>query len=60
MKGETMPTQKRSFGARVNSCLQEAPHEQFKDNKWKFWFVTLCGFQLLNAVLTAAVFSAGG
>src|SRR5262245_27205193 len=60
MKGETMPTQKRSFGARVNSWLQEAPHEQFKDNKWKFWFVTLCGFQLLNAVLTAAVFNAGG
>ena len=55
-----MPTQKRSFGARVNSWLQEAPHEQFKDNKWKFWFVTLCGFQLLNAVLTAAVFNAGG
>src|SRR5262249_53392111 len=38
----------------------QAPGEQFPDNKGRFWFLTLCGFQLLNAVLTAAVFNAGG
>src|SRR5262245_618915 len=51
---------RQPFGRRINQWLQEAPGEQFTDNKWKFWFLTLCGFQLLNAILTAAVFSAGG
>jgi len=51
---------KRTFGRLVNDWLNEAPGEQLTDNKWKFWFVTLCGFQLLNSILTAVVFSAGG
>jgi len=51
---------RQPFGRRINAWLAEAPGEQFTDNKWKFWFLTLCGFQILNAVLTAAVFSAGG
>jgi len=56
-----MPEQRRQpFGRRINAWLSEAPHEQFKDNKWRFWFLTLCGFQLLNATLTALVFNAGG
>src|SRR5215831_7529191 len=52
--------EKRTFGGRVNQWLAEPEGQQFTDNKWKFWFLTLCGFQLLNAVLTAAVFGAGG
>src|SRR5262249_27940763 len=51
---------RQPFGRRINTWLAEAPGEQFTDNKWRFWFLTLCGFQLLNAVLTAAVFNAGG
>lgn len=52
--------QKRSFGRRVNQWLDEAPGETFKDGKWKFWFVMLIGFSLLNAALTAMVFGSGG
>src|SRR5262245_2182601 len=51
---------RQPFGRRINTWLAEAPGEQFTDNKWRFWFLTLVGFQLLNAVLTAAVFNAGG
>lgn len=51
---------KRTFGERVNTWLQEPPGAQFSSKKWKFWYLTLCGFQLLNAALTALVFSAGG
>jgi hypothetical protein len=29
-------------------------------NKWKFWFVALIVFSILNAALTALVFNAGG
>jgi hypothetical protein len=55
-----MNTQARSFGRRVNEWLSEAPGEQFKHNKWKFWFVALICFSILNAALTALVFNAGG
>ncbi|MGH9753278.1 MAG: DUF1761 domain-containing protein [Blastocatellia bacterium] len=48
------------FGERINTWLSEAPGEQFKQNKWKFWFVALIAFSILNAALTALVFNAGG
>src|SRR5215813_11268829 len=48
------------FGRRVNNWLTEAPGEIFRDGKWRFWFVALIAFSILNAVLTALVFSAGG
>lgn len=55
-----MSVEKRSFGVRVNSWLQEAAHEQFKDNKWRFWWPALIGFQVLNAILTAVIFGTDG
>src|SRR5215475_11113143 len=48
------------FGRRVNAWLAEPKGEQFRDNKWRFWFVALIGFSILNAALTALVFNAGG
>ena len=48
------------LGRRINAWLEEPPGEQFRDNKWKFWFVALIGFSILNAALTALVFNAGG
>jgi len=27
---------------------------------WRFWFVALIGFSIMNAALTALVFTAGG
>jgi len=48
------------FSERINSYLAEAPGEQFRVNKWRFWFVALIAFSILNAALTALVFSAGG
>lgn len=56
----TKPTKNRQpWGRRVNDWLQEAAGETFRDNKWRFWFVALIGFQLLNAGLTAMVFGTG-
>src|SRR5215470_1512287 len=51
---------RQPFGRRINAWLAEAPGEQFTDNKWKFWFITLVGFQIVNATLTALIFDAGG
>ena len=51
---------KWNFGDWINERLQESPHEQFRKNKWKFWFITVAGFALINAGLTAAVFNTGG
>jgi hypothetical protein len=51
---------RHTFGRRINAWLSEAPCEQFRDNKWRFWFVALIGFSILNAALTALVFNAGG
>jgi hypothetical protein len=51
---------RRSFDQRVNSWLAEDAGETFRRNKWRFWFVALIAFQLLNAILTAAVFATGG
>src|SRR5215475_12293301 len=48
------------FGRRVNAWLAEPEGEQFRHNKWRFWFVALIGFSILNAALTALVFNAGG
>jgi hypothetical protein len=50
----------RTFGRRINEWLAEPKGEQFRNNKWKFWFVALIGFSILNAALTALVFNAGG
>ena len=52
--------EKRSFGRRINTWLAEPKGEQFRDNKWRFWFVALIGFSIVNAALTALVFDAGG
>jgi hypothetical protein len=57
---KAMTTQKRNFGARVNSWLQEPQGELFRNNKWKFWFIVVAGFALINAGLTALVFNTGG
>src|SRR5262245_62555113 len=51
---------KRGLGERINAWLDEAPGEVFRHGKWRFWFVALILFSLLNAVLTALVFDAGG
>src|SRR5262245_31466757 len=50
---------RQPFGRRINQWLQEAPGETFRDGKWRFWFIAVVGFALLNAGLTAAVFSTG-
>src|SRR6266545_5967189 len=50
----------RTFGRRINAWLVEPKGEQFRDNKWRFWFVALIGFSIVNAALTALVFNAGG
>jgi len=51
---------RQNFGRRINGWLQEAPGEQFRDGKWRFWFPVVVGFQLLNSILTAVVFGSGG
>lgn len=48
------------FGRRINAWLQENAGETFRDGKWRFWFPTLIGLSILNAVLTAMVFNSGG
>ncbi len=53
-------TQRRGFGRRINAWLAEAPGEIFKDGKWRFWFIALIGFSILNAILTALVFGQAG
>ncbi len=50
----------RTFGRRINQWLAEPKGEQFRDNKWRFWFIALIGFSIVNAALTALVFNAGG
>src|SRR6266511_2437648 len=50
----------RTFGRRINAWLADPKCEQFRDNKWRFWFVALIGFSIVNAALTALVFNAGG
>src|SRR5262245_55424564 len=50
----------KGFGRRVNQWLDAPRGEQFRQNKWKFWFVALIGFSIVNAALTALVFNAGG
>src|SRR5262245_61909831 len=47
------------FSKRVNEWLSEPEGEQFRINKWRFWFVALIAFSILNAALTALVFDAG-
>lgn len=51
---------KRTFGRRINDLLEEGPGRQFTDNKWRFLFPVVCGFTLLNAIMTTLVFSDGG
>src|SRR5262245_43965795 len=51
---------RRSFARWVNERLQEPPGQQFTRNKWKFWFIVVAGFALVNSLLTALVFSTGG
>src|SRR5262245_5801047 len=51
---------KSGFGQRINAWLDEAPGETFREGKWRFWFVALIAFSILNAILTALVFDAGG
>jgi len=51
---------RQNFGRRINAWLQEAPGEQFRDGKWRFWFPVVVGFQLLNSILTVVVFGSGG
>src|SRR5262245_27206798 len=53
-------SEKQSFGRRINDWLQEDPGETFRDGKWRFWFIALVAFSILNAILTALVFSTGG
>jgi hypothetical protein len=53
-------TEQRRLGRRINAWLNEGPGETFKDGKWRFWFVALIAFSILNATLTALVFDAGG
>src|SRR5262245_40088780 len=55
-----MSEHRRSIGSRVNSWLQEPQGELFRNNKWKFWFIVVAGFALINAGLTALVFNTGG
>jgi hypothetical protein len=54
-----MSSQKRTIGQRVNGWLQEPPGQQFVAGKWRFWWPTVTGFTLLNAILTAMVFRSG-
>src|SRR5262245_775341 len=55
-----MDRRKQPWGRRINAWLEEAAGETFKDGKWRFWWLALVGFQILNAVLTAIVFNSGG
>jgi hypothetical protein len=51
---------KQPLGRRLTAWLQEAPGETFRDGKWRFWFITVAGLQLLNAVLTTLIFHSTG
>src|SRR5262245_23937704 len=50
----------RGFGERINAWLDEPEGETFRHGKWRFWFPVLIGLSVLNAALTALVFSTGG
>lgn len=54
-----MSNNNQPWGRRINGWLQESAGETFRDNKWRFWFVALIGFQLLNALMTSMVFATG-
>jgi hypothetical protein len=51
---------KRPLGRRINGWLEEGAGEIFKDGKWRFWFLAVIGFQILNALLTAIIFGSAG
>jgi hypothetical protein len=51
---------KQPFGRRINNWLEEGAGEIFKDGKWRFWWLALIGFQILNALLTAIIFGSAG
>src|SRR5262245_33038021 len=49
------------FSRRINKWLSdEEPGALFSHGVWRFWFPVVCGFALLNAGLTAIIFSDGG
>jgi hypothetical protein len=50
----------KGFGHRVHAWLAEEPGQQFVQGKWRFWFPVVVGFTLINAGLTAVVFSNAG
>jgi hypothetical protein len=51
---------RQPFGRRINAWLEESAGEIFKDGKWRFWWLALIGFQILNALLTAIIFGSAG
>jgi hypothetical protein len=55
-----MNSRKQPLGRRLTAWLQEAPGETFRDGKWRFWFITVAGLQLLNAGLTTLIFHSTG
>lgn len=44
------------LGERVHNWLSEADHEQFRINKWRFWFVAVAILSVINALLTWLIF----
>ena len=55
-KDSELSSQKRGFGRRVNAWPSEPEGETFKDDKWRFRFLTLVSLSILNAILTASIF----
>jgi len=53
------PRQRRTIAERVHAYLAEAPDALFQINKWRFWWPSVAGFALVNALLTAAIFRDG-
>jgi|SRR5262245_17461567 len=51
-----MSPQKRTIAQRVNDYLAEPPDAQFRDGKWKFWFIAVAFLSVVNAVLTWLIF----
>src|SRR5262245_43495067 len=51
-----MSPQKRTIAQRVNDYLAEPPDAQFRDGKWKFWFIAVAFLSVVNATLTWLIF----
>lgn len=53
---QTSGRARRPLGERIHNWLAEADSEQFRINKWRFWFVAVAFLSVINAWITSLIF----